>query len=171
MKTLDDALMFAIDTIERRPPTMTTEATKALKPGDKFPCPKCGATEDEEGETVWQAWYYQPATQSVELFVGESGKPVEGEYGGDEDIVGDATENDVYYCRACAYQMPMATVRFHEPKTIGAVDHAMALYEDLVQRFQAHVDDDHQGMACDCEDDDSWGVRRALLAEIKAVAA
>lgn len=72
-----------------------------LKPGEPFPCPKCGATDD------WSAWYYDPASQSVRLIVGKDGTPEEADYGGGGGYFGDATETDVLKC-GCGHLIRIA---------------------------------------------------------------
>lgn len=63
-------------------------------PGAPFPCPHCGATGD------WEAHYIVPASQGVELTVGDDLEPDEGEYDGSEHSY-DPEGNDSYQCTAC----------------------------------------------------------------------
>lgn len=63
------------------------------RPGDPFPCPKCGASD-------WVAHYKVPETQGIVLQIGEGGTPVEIEYDGCTKSY-DADANEFYACGEC----------------------------------------------------------------------
>lgn len=104
----------------------TPRTTRALTPGDPFPCPNCGQTEDG-----WTASYYDPATQGVVLVVGEDGKHRADDWLGDGGHVGDATEDESYACRGCGHEIREGEFRLIPAGR--ALDDAHAL--DRLQRM------------------------------------
>lgn len=82
--------------------------TTTAKPGELFPCPRCGARDQ------WIAYYNIPAKQGVELRVYDDLTPIAQDYAGDEDHF-DADADESYQCRACETEIDLdGTVITHD---------------------------------------------------------